>query len=184
MQSRIPAQAELKSPKKKEDTAKCSTMPPKENVAKKAKEVLTGEDALEEDPAEKESTTDDLESQDGAQELLPPRYMQSVEHVLDDIGEVKALEASTAHLSLGYVGTFDCLAEYRGTLCLIDWKTSGKLKSSLADCYDYPLQAVAYAGAINQDPRIDEKVIIVSRGLFGKGSWYYSTVIAVIQVLP
>lgn len=95
-------------------------------------------------------------------EQMPPQYMQSVEHVLDDIGEVKALETSIAHFSLGYVGTFDCLAEYRGTLCLIDWKTSGKLKSSLADCYDYPLQAVAYAGAINQDPKIDHKV------------WYYT----------
>lgn len=117
--------------------------------------------SLKEDPAEKESTTDGHESQEGAQDqtpILPPQYMQSVEHVLDDIGEVKALETSIAHLSLGYVGTFDCLAEYRGTLCLIDWKTSGKLKSSLADCYDYPLQAVAYAGAINQDPRIDQKV--------------------------
>lgn len=88
---------------------------------------------------------------------LPPQYMQSVEHVLGDLGEVKALETSIAHFSLGYVGTFDCLAEYKGTLCLIDWKTSGKLKSSLADCYDYPLQAVAYAGAVNHDPRRDYK---------------------------
>jgi genome maintenance exonuclease 1 len=88
----------------------------------------------------------------------PPQYMQSVEHVLDDIGEVKALETSIAHLTLGYVGTFDCLAEYKGTLCLIDWKTSGKLKSTLSDCYDYPLQAVAYAGAINNDSRMDLKV--------------------------
>ena len=93
---------------------------------------------------------------------LPPQYMQSVEHVLDDIGEVKALETSIVHLPLGYVGTFDCLAEYKGTLCLIDWKTSGKLKSSLADCYDYPLQVVAYAGAVNHDPRRDYKASLCS----------------------
>lgn len=92
------------------------------------------------------------------QEHAPARYMESVEHILDDIGEVKALETSIANFSLGYVGTFDCLANYKGTLCLIDWKTSKKPKSSLADCYDYPLQAVAYAGAINHDPRINLKV--------------------------
>ena len=47
----------------------------------------------------------------------------------------------------------------RGTLCLIDWKTSNKPKASLEDCYDYPLQAVAYAGAINHDPNFDFKVL-------------------------
>ena len=96
---------------------------------------------------------------DSEELILPAQYMQSVEHVLDDIGEVKALETSIAHFSLGYVGTFDCLAEYKGTLCLIDWKTSKKPKSTLADCYDYPLQAVAYAGAINQDPTMNLKVL-------------------------
>lgn len=86
-------------------------------------------------------------------------YMQSVEHVLKDIGRVITMEAAVAHFELGYMGTFDCLAEYQGQLCLIDWKTSSRLKPSLADCYDYPLQAVAYAGAINQDPNIDFKVL-------------------------
>ena len=84
--------------------------------------------------------------------------MQSVNHVLKDIGQVVAMETPVAHFELGYMGTFDCLAEYRGRLCLIDWKTSTRLKPSLADCYDYPLQAVAYAGAINQDPNINLKV--------------------------
>ena len=89
-----------------------------------------------------------------------PKYLESVEHVLADIGEIKALETSVAHLQLGYMGTFDCLAEYKGTLCLIDWKTSSKPKPTLADCYDYPLQAVAYAGAVNQDPHMNLKVHI------------------------
>lgn len=98
------------------------------------------------------------QNEEEKEEHIPARYMESVEHILDDIGEVKALETSIAHFSLGYVGTFDCLANYKGTLCLIDWKTSKKPKSSLADCYDYPLQAVAYAGAINHDPRVNLKV--------------------------
>jgi len=39
----------------------------------------------------------------------------------------------------------------RGEVCLIDWKTSQKPKKQLKDLYDYPEQAVAYAGAINSD---------------------------------
>ena len=93
--------------------------------------------------------------------------MQSVEHVLSDIGRVACMETSVAHFELGYMGTFDCLAEYQGHLCLIDWKTSSRLKPTLADCYDYPLQAVAYAGAINQDPSFHLKVPMRAT----EGSW-------------
>lgn len=98
------------------------------------------------------SSNDELDGETSKVQML------SVEHVLRDIGKVIAMETAVAHFELGYMGTFDCLAEYQGQLCLIDWKTSTRLKPSLADCYDYPLQAVAYAGAINQDPNIDLKV--------------------------
>lgn len=40
---------------------------------------------------------------------------------------------------------------YRGDLCAIDWKTSLKPKKKISDLYEYPLQLVAYAGAINVD---------------------------------
>jgi len=43
---------------------------------------------------------------------------------------------------------------------VIDWKTSLKPKPSLADCYDFPLQAAAYAGAVNQDLHYPIKVVI------------------------
>ena len=36
-------------------------------------------------------------------------------------------------------------------MCVIDWKTSHKPRPNLKDIYDYPLQTVAYAGAINDD---------------------------------
>ena len=42
----------------------------------------------------------------------------------------------------------------RGELCLIDWKTSRKQKPTLKDCFDYPLQVVAYAGAVNQNRKM------------------------------
>ena len=46
----------------------------------------------------------------------------------------------------------------RGELCVIDWKTSTKPKPHLKDLHDYPLQAVAYAGAINNDTTFNFKV--------------------------
>ena len=43
-------------------------------------------------------------------------------------------------------------------MCLIDWKSSEKQKPTLSDCYDFPLQAVAYAGAVNHDDHYPFKV--------------------------
>ena len=36
-------------------------------------------------------------------------------------------------------------------MCVIDWKTSHKQRPKLKDIHDYPLQTIAYAGAINDD---------------------------------
>ena len=41
---------------------------------------------------------------------------------------------------------------------MIEWKTSRKQKSTLKACYDYPLQAVAYAGALNYDDTFNIEV--------------------------
>lgn len=40
-------------------------------------------------------------------------YLSSVEHVLEDIDEVKALESAVQHESLQYLGLVDCVAKYR-----------------------------------------------------------------------
>ena len=39
--------------------------------------------------------------------------LQSVRHVLEDIGDVRAVESVVTHLPLGYVGTCDCIAKYK-----------------------------------------------------------------------
>lgn len=49
---------------------------------------------------------------------------------------------------------------YRGSTCLVDWKTSSKPRPLISDLYDYPLQAVAYAGAVNEDPQYPFKVSV------------------------
>uniref|UniRef100_A0A8C8S618 Mitochondrial genome maintenance exonuclease 1 n=1 Tax=Pelusios castaneus TaxID=367368 RepID=A0A8C8S618_9SAUR len=85
-------------------------------------------------------------------------YLASVQHVLRHISGVKALESAVHHETLQYMGLVDCVAEYRGQLCVIDWKTSEKSKPSLRDTYDNPLQIAAYAGAINHDANYDFQI--------------------------
>ncbi|XP_031157847.1 mitochondrial genome maintenance exonuclease 1 isoform X1 [Sander lucioperca] len=78
-------------------------------------------------------------------------YMESISHVLEDVGAVRATESTVQHDTLNYLGIVDCVARYRGVLCVIDWKTSEKPKPFLSNTYDNPIQVAAYAGALNND---------------------------------
>lgn len=78
-------------------------------------------------------------------------YMESISHILEDVKAVRAIESTVQHDTLNYLGIVDCVARYRGVLCVIDWKTSEKPKPFLSNTYDNPVQVAAYAGALNND---------------------------------
>lgn len=77
-------------------------------------------------------------------------HWESVQSVLGDVKDVKLLEMDCVHPEMFYRGKVDCVAVLRDTLCLIEWKTSSKLRPILSATYDNPVQVVAYMGAVNR----------------------------------
>ncbi|KAL0964823.1 hypothetical protein UPYG_G00329480 [Umbra pygmaea] len=107
-------------------------------------------------------TTQEADTTDPGQEAEVPAGIEgclnSIRHVLDDIRGVRAIESRVLHDKLGYLGIVDCVALYKGVLCVIDWKTSERSKPFLSNTYDNPLQVAAYVGALNSDVNYNYQV--------------------------
>ena len=58
-----------------------------------------------------DSTRTDKQELQGS--LSGSGYLESVQHVVEDLSEVCALENALSHPELGYAGTVDCIAKYK-----------------------------------------------------------------------
>ncbi|KAG8248230.1 mitochondrial DNA repair [Homalodisca vitripennis] len=90
--------------------------------------------------------------------LVTRNALKSLSWVFKGISKVAAVESAVAHPTLEYKGVVDCVAIFRKTPVLIDWKLSSKRKKTLKETYDAPVQISAYLGAFNHDPNYEWRV--------------------------
>ena len=81
---------------------------------------------------------------DGAS-LVAQTNFKSIKPIIDErIGDVWALEVALYSDHLNLAGRCDCIAEWDGVLSIVDWKTSGRIKTK-NDIHSYFIQKSAYA---------------------------------------
>jgi len=108
--------------------------------------------------------TSNLELSSKSQENI----WKSIEHVLPKIGAYYASELSIYHPILKYRGILDCVATYYEIPTIFEWKTSEKIRPTIAHTYDNPLQAVAYYSCLQYDqlgypiPDVKEVILVVA----------------------
>jgi len=81
--------------------------------------------------------------------MFDQEMWNSVKPHLSDINNIYALESSLYSNHLEVAGTVDCIAEYKGKLSVIDFKTSRRVKTR-NDIHDYFIQCSAYAVAFEE----------------------------------
>lgn len=83
--------------------------------------------------------------------------------ILDRIDNVRLLEGRLYSDKLEIAGTCDCVADYLGTLSLIDFKTSLRLKSE-SDILGYFIQTAGYACMVYEryGVRIKQLVVLIA----------------------
>jgi genome maintenance exonuclease 1 len=106
---------------------------------------------------------DYLSNKEVAPSYIDSEMWQSITPHLDGINNIHALESKLYSDKLEVAGTVDCIAEYKGKLSVIDFKTSSRAKTK-EDIHDYFMQCSAYAVAFEERTKIpvDQLVIIMA----------------------
>lgn len=92
--------------------------------------------------------------------LIAKHLFKIISPELKNINNIYALESSLYSKHLGIAGTVDCIAEYKGELAIIDFKTSKKAKPR-AWIEHYFVQAAAYACMFYELTGIPAKKLVI-----------------------
>jgi len=84
----------------------------------------------------------------------------SIRKELDNIDNIHCLETKLYSDYLQVAGTVDCIAEYKGKMSVIDFKTSKRVKSR-EDIHNYFMQTAAYAVMFEERTKIPVSKLIV-----------------------
>jgi genome maintenance exonuclease 1 len=92
--------------------------------------------------------------------LISKHLFKIIRPELNNINNIYALESSLYSKILGIAGTVDCIAEYKGELSIIDFKTSKKSKPK-SWIEHYFVQAAAYACMFYEITKIPVKKLVI-----------------------
>lgn len=96
--------------------------------------------------------------------FIDKEMWDSIVPEFEHIDNIHALESKLYSDHLQVAGTVDCIAEYKGKLAVIDFKTSTRIKSR-EDIGDYFMQCAAYAVAFEEMTGIPVPRLIVIMGV-------------------
>jgi genome maintenance exonuclease 1 len=105
-----------------------------------------------------------LLNEDVAPTLFDTEMFEKLKPHLNDIDNIHALEQPVFSNHLQVAGTVDCIAEYKGKMSVIDFKTSKRIKH-IDDIHDYFMQCSAYAVAFEEMTGIPVPQLVVIMGV-------------------
>ena len=119
-----------------------------------------------------ESALKNLPEETDRLSILDQEMYKEFRPLLNDIDNIHALEAKLYSDHLRLAGQVDCIAEYKGKLSVIDFKTSKKRKTR-SQCYNYFIQCSAYAIMFEERTGIpvDQTVILMAQEDDGPAIW-------------
>ena len=90
-------------------------------------------------------------------------YFLAMKNTIDSyVNNIRVVEGKMLSDHLRCAGTVDCVAEYRGEMAIIDWKTSNRMKRKSENAMQgYFKQAAAYAVMFEENTKIPVKKLVI-----------------------
>jgi len=104
---------------------------------------------------------------DSSLNYIDKEMFQKFRPLLDDIGVINSIESKLYSDHLRLAGQVDCIAEYKGKVSIIDFKTSMKRKTR-SMCENYFIQCCAYAIMFEERTGIPVSQLVILMAVEGE----------------